>query len=620
MLALVLTQLEPRDLEASLTSYGSSIGPWSVFKDWFYYLLDNHLFWEAQRILQSLFHTVSLPESQIMVHDYIEKAVSTNIGEESVQIAVSSLVQRFIYVIESHRSSPLAVVPWNDAITWALLGLKLANKSEDSASLLRCIFLRRSLQAELAPGIGTDLPLNGVQGNDHIGDPLYEAASDGDVTMMREVVIDSPTRYRLDEMNSLALLEAAQHSSKRNVLKFLNSNTVHARDGYQRTALHWAALNHDWRLIDILLRQGRAEPGSLDWFGCTPLHYVVKFSHGEQYKAAYSLLNFNVATVNTRDLSGLGPLYTAILDDSRNIATLLVRYGAIMETSDIGALPPFNFGNVDWDFKYSQFPPTGNRSDARASTTFGLTSPKFPLASSQPSDLTPTGAKHGALSKRSRSSMDNRADVIRSHSREMSSSDQFGPKTSRSHLLAGLRPAPRLPEPNTSTTLRGQHTRQIYPPINAPDQNPPCNTLFVGNLPTDTSEDELKDLFSKQKGYKRLCFRTKQNGPMCFVEFEDVSFATKVLQELYGHPLRNSTTGGIRLSFSKNPLGVRAVRFEAADRSETLSRPFDRANDPPPGLLDPSPSLSRSSLPSRDSHVRRRTRPLPNSSDISETL
>lgn len=68
-----------------------------------------------------------------------------------------------------------------------------------------------------------------------------------------------------------------------------------------------------------------------------------------------------------------------------------------------------------------------------------------------------------------------------------------------------------------------------FPPRNPADYNPPCNTLYVGNLPIDTSEDELKSLFSKQRGYKRLCFRTKQNGPMCFVEFEDVSFATKAL-------------------------------------------------------------------------------------------
>ena len=114
-------------------------------------------------------------------------------------------------------------------------------------------------------------------------------------------------------------------------------------------------------------------------------------------------------------------------------------------------------------------------------------------------------------------------------------------------------------KPNPSYQLSTQHfQRHNYPPVNPADQNPPCNTLYVGNLPIDTSEDELKAMFSKQRGYKRLCFRTKQNGPMCFVEFEDVSFATKALNELYGHPLHNSVKGGIRLSFSKNPLGVRA--------------------------------------------------------------
>ncbi len=95
------------------------------------------------------------------------------------------------------------------------------------------------------------------------------------------------------------------------------------------------------------------------------------------------------------------------------------------------------------------------------------------------------------------------------------------------------------------------------PPVPT-NENPPCNTLYVGNLPIDASEEELKALFSKQRGYKRLLFRTKQNGPMCLVEYDDVSCATKALQELDGHLLQNSTPDGIRLSFSKNPLGVRS--------------------------------------------------------------
>ncbi|KAI9163445.1 Cell wall integrity protein scw1 [Paramyrothecium foliicola] len=139
--------------------------------------------------------------------------------------------------------------------------------------------------------------------------------------------------------------------------------------------------------------------------------------------------------------------------------------------------------------------------------------------------------------------------------------------------------------------------RHNFPPVNPADQNPPCNTLYVGNLPIDTSEEELKAMFSKQRGYKRLCFRTKQNGPMCFVEFEDVSFATKALHELYGHPLHNSVKGGIRLSFSKNPLGVRSGQAPSSTSSGSISgmsgmvasptNGFTTANGPPPGLAAP---------------------------------
>ncbi|KAI4128880.1 MAG: hypothetical protein LQ338_002510 [Usnochroma carphineum] len=146
-----------------------------------------------------------------------------------------------------------------------------------------------------------------------------------------------------------------------------------------------------------------------------------------------------------------------------------------------------------------------------------------------------------------------------------------------------------------------QYPRHNYPPVNPADQNPPCNTLYVGNLPIDTSEDELKAMFSKQRGYKRLCFRTKQNGPMCFVEFEDVSFATKALNELYGHPLHNSVKGGIRLSFSKNPLGVRTGQPGSMGPPTPLSPQgpmpgmhglgslpsFSTASGPPPGLAAP---------------------------------
>ncbi|KAG4303656.1 hypothetical protein PCANB_000180 [Pneumocystis canis] len=105
----------------------------------------------------------------------------------------------------------------------------------------------------------------------------------------------------------------------------------------------------------------------------------------------------------------------------------------------------------------------------------------------------------------------------------------------------------------------GNHMRgAISFSTNPADQNPPCNTLYVGNLPLSTSEEELRSLFSRQPGYRRLCYRTKSNGPMCFVEFEDVGYAMKALGLLQGVCLSSSVKGGIRLSFSKNPLGVRS--------------------------------------------------------------
>lgn len=92
---------------------------------------------------------------------------------------------------------------------------------------------------------------------------------------------------------------------------------------------------------------------------------------------------------------------------------------------------------------------------------------------------------------------------------------------------------------------------------NPADQNPPCNTLYVGNLPPNTSEEELRQVFSNCKGYRRMCFRTKPQGPMCFVEFEDIVYASQALNELQGHNLTNSVKGGIRLSYSKNPLFIK---------------------------------------------------------------
>ncbi|KAF9196286.1 hypothetical protein BGZ50_001035 [Haplosporangium sp. Z 11] len=141
---------------------------------------------------------------------------------------------------------------------------------------------------------------------------------------------------------------------------------------------------------------------------------------------------------------------------------------------------------------------------------------------------------------------------------------------------------PSLPSPGVASP--GFRTS-----LNPGDQNPPCNTLYVGNLPMNTSEDELRQLFSRCIGYRRLCFRTKANGPMCFVEFENVECATQALNDLNGNPLSNSVKGGIRLSFSKNPLGV---RNSAVNQPSSLGNQLHNMSNGTASFLDRRDSMS----------------------------
>ncbi|KAI5239560.1 hypothetical protein E4T43_06676 [Aureobasidium subglaciale] len=182
-----------------------------------------------------------------------------------------------------------------------------------------------------------------------------------------------------------------------------------------------------------------------------------------------------------------------------------------------------------------------------------------------------------------------------------SSPNYASPHSVRSPALPG--PA-RAPTASSNGTYQTRNLKHDYPPANPADQNPPCNTLYVGNLPVNTSEDELKSLFSKARGFKRLCFRTKSNGPMCFVEFEDTSYASHALHELYGVQLHNSYKGGIRVSFSKNPLGVRSDNRNHPGMGPHAGPPgygngmpgsnFGAAAGPPPGLPG---------LPGQQTHV-----------------
>ncbi|KAL0580518.1 hypothetical protein V5O48_001505 [Marasmius crinis-equi] len=150
--------------------------------------------------------------------------------------------------------------------------------------------------------------------------------------------------------------------------------------------------------------------------------------------------------------------------------------------------------------------------------------------------------------------------------------------------------SPQLPSPASGASASSGSTR------NRIDQNPPINTLYVGNLPTtpppmgsDILEDSLRELFRARPGFRRLSFKQKSSGPMCFVEFEDVNAASKTITELSGNTLNGLVRGGgIRLSYSRNPLGVRTPTSASAP-GPVLQQ---QQQSPPGSLFAPTGSFA----------------------------
>mmetsp|Transcript_13732 Transcript_13732/g.39795 ORF Transcript_13732/g.39795 Transcript_13732/m.39795 type:complete len:209 (-) Transcript_13732:1066-1692(-) len=96
-----------------------------------------------------------------------------------------------------------------------------------------------------------------------------------------------------------------------------------------------------------------------------------------------------------------------------------------------------------------------------------------------------------------------------------------------------------------------------YSAVSNTGDNNPCTTLFVGNLADDVSEAELHGLFASQPGFKQMKMVRGTRSVTAFVEFDDLATAMATHGSLQGALLSSSNRGGIRLQYSKNPLGKR---------------------------------------------------------------
>jgi len=98
----------------------------------------------------------------------------------------------------------------------------------------------------------------------------------------------------------------------------------------------------------------------------------------------------------------------------------------------------------------------------------------------------------------------------------------------------------------------------------------PCSTLFVANLDPKITEAELIRLFGPTPGYKRLKFHNKDEGPICFVEYQDVTYSTNCMSMLNGFPFGSSP---LRIEYAKNKMGE---SFNGRRKREPSNRKQDK--------------------------------------------
>ncbi|XP_062234287.1 uncharacterized protein LOC133931429 isoform X2 [Phragmites australis] len=120
-----------------------------------------------------------------------------------------------------------------------------------------------------------------------------------------------------------------------------------------------------------------------------------------------------------------------------------------------------------------------------------------------------------------------------------------------SHSLNGY------PSAQSYTNLESSTTLSKDPSTFAPQNNPPCPTLFVANLGPTCSEQELIDVFLSCGGFVKLKMQNKPGAPVAFVDFKDVNSSTEALNRLQGVILYSSPGEGIRLEYAKSRMGLR---------------------------------------------------------------
>jgi len=136
--------------------------------------------------------------------------------------------------------------------------------------------------------------------------------------------------------------------------------------------------------------------------------------------------------------------------------------------------------------------------------------------------------------------------------RLLTATPPWASKTSGSSVSASSTGSAPSPRAALRASYRASHRASAFgnESIDSGYQNPPCNNLYVRNLPPTPSEFDLRALFSQMPGFKGL--RMKLTEPECFVLFEDTISASQALHKLDDYRFRPEDRWGIMVGFARS--------------------------------------------------------------------
>ncbi|CAI4223138.1 unnamed protein product [Auanema sp. JU1783] len=108
----------------------------------------------------------------------------------------------------------------------------------------------------------------------------------------------------------------------------------------------------------------------------------------------------------------------------------------------------------------------------------------------------------------------------------------------------------------STVQLAAASQSNIYAAVAAAQTNntPACSTLFVANLASTVSEDELRTVFKAFPGFTRLRMHSKNGSSVAFVEYSDLRHASHAMLSLQGFQVSSADRGGLRIEYARNKM------------------------------------------------------------------